>query len=287
MNKACRMLARIAGRATLLATAAVVLLTAGMATSAQPATQGASAFADTRWSALQIDDRAIAHRPAPTMQFIGGVKVRGRASCNSFFGSVHISGESMRFLDVGQQLTGCEPEILEEERRFMAALIAVRSYRLESGRLVLFDEKKTQRLLLDQRFDERPSALNPDAPPTRVDSVIASAPPPVPGAYASSAVPAWPAQPRNARLADLEFVTLTPALGEYFSADRGVLVVRAPTDNVFTLQEGDVIVAVNGRQPANGPHALRILGTYAPGNSLHVELIRKHQPIAFDVVLPP
>jgi S1-C subfamily serine protease len=93
--------------------------------------------------------------------------------------------------------------------------------------------------------------------------------------------------PRNYRLQGLELVTVTDDLGAYFGADRGALVVRAPTENFFGLKEGDVVLAVNGRRPATGEHALRILGSYQPGETLSFELMRQHQPVSYQITLPP
>jgi PDZ domain len=63
-------------------------------------------------------------------------------------------------------------------------------------------------------------------------------------------------------LADMELATLTPKLGTYFGTEKGVLVVRSPPDGALKLEDGDVILAIDGRQPTSGSHATRILGSY-------------------------
>ncbi len=73
---------------------------------------------------------------------------------------------------------------------------------------------------------------------------------------------------------DAEFVTLTPALGRYFGAEKGVLVARAPEDAGFGLQDGDVILAIGGREPQSGSHAMRILRSYQPGESVELKILR-------------
>ena len=62
----------------------------------------------------------------------------------------------------------------------------------------------------------------------------------------------------GAQVRDMELVTLTPKLGRYFGTDKGVLVVRAPSSAEFKLEEGDVIVDIDGRAPQNGAHAMRL-----------------------------
>jgi heat shock protein HslJ len=245
----------------------------------------ATQLSGSRWTTLLIGDDAIRHAGTPTLEFVSGAMVGGYGGCNSYSGKVHVSGRAMRFLNVSQHLVGCEQDVNEQERRFMEALIAVRNFRVESGRLVLLDGDNRQRLLLDQDLTE-PS---PRSPSRRVASVIASPTPPAPYASSTDSVVSSMSLPdlRNYRVAGLELVTVTQSLGEYFGVDRGALVVRAPSDNLFKLREGDVIVSVNGRQPATGEHALRILGSYRAHEVVRLDLIRQRQAIDVHVALPP
>lgn len=87
-------------------------------------------------------------------------------------------------------------------------------------------------------------------------------------------------------LAQMELATLTPQLGRYFGSDKGVLVVRAPTDSGFKLQDGDVILAIDGREPTSGSHATRILGSYQPGEKISLRLMRDHKVITVETTLP-
>jgi len=49
-------------------------------------------------------------------------------------------------------------------------------------------------------------------------------------------------------VAGMELATLTPQLGTYFGTDKGVLVLRAPKNATFNLQDGDVILSIDGRE---------------------------------------
>jgi hypothetical protein len=82
-----------------------------------------------------------------------------------------------------------------------------------------------------------------------------------------------------------ELVTLTPALGKYFGADKGVLVVRAPQDERLKLQDGDVILDIDGRVPTSVPHAVQILSSYHAGEKLKLHILRqqKRAELAVDV----
>jgi PDZ domain len=86
--------------------------------------------------------------------------------------------------------------------------------------------------------------------------------------------------------AGMELVALTPALGSYFGTDKGVLVLRAPTDDAFRLEDGDVIVSIGGREPRNGAHATRILSSYGPGEQLVLKVVRHRKPMSLTITLP-
>jgi S1-C subfamily serine protease len=85
---------------------------------------------------------------------------------------------------------------------------------------------------------------------------------------------------------DMELATLTPQLGRYFGSDKGVLVVRAPADGALKLEDGDVILAIDGREPQNGSHATRILASYQPGEKVTLRIVRMHKTLDLDTTLP-
>ncbi len=90
----------------------------------------------------------------------------------------------------------------------------------------------------------------------------------------------------HSRWGDMELVELNPALGSYFGTERGLLVVRAPADDAISLQDGDVIVAIDGREPKNSAHALKILRTYEGGDTLNLSIYRQQSPMQIRVELP-
>jgi C-terminal processing protease CtpA/Prc len=83
-----------------------------------------------------------------------------------------------------------------------------------------------------------------------------------------------------------ELVPLTPKLGQYFGTENGLLVVRAPMDSRLKLEDGDVIVDIDGRTPANPAHAFRILGSYQPGEKVKLNVLRQKKRMTFDVTVP-
>ena len=87
-------------------------------------------------------------------------------------------------------------------------------------------------------------------------------------------------------LMDMELATLTPRLGSYFGTDKGVLVVRAPASDALKLEDGDVILTIDGRQPTSGSHATRILGSYQPGEKVTLRILRDHKTLQYETTLP-
>lgn len=88
------------------------------------------------------------------------------------------------------------------------------------------------------------------------------------------------------RWGDMELVELTPGLGDYFKTEEGVLVVRAPTDETLGLQDGDVILDIAGRKPADPRHVVRILRSYEPGERLVMTVVRKGRKQQLEADIP-
>ena len=86
--------------------------------------------------------------------------------------------------------------------------------------------------------------------------------------------------------ADLELVPLTPGLGEYFGVDKGLLVVRAAADGPFGFRDGDVIIDISGREPLGPEHALRILSSFEPGETMRVTIMRQRRRETLEVKMP-
>ena len=86
--------------------------------------------------------------------------------------------------------------------------------------------------------------------------------------------------------ADMELVELNEGLGKYFGADSGVLVVSAPESDALKLEDGDVIQKIDGREPTSVRHAMRILASYQPGETLELEILREKKKRTLAVEVP-
>ena len=88
-------------------------------------------------------------------------------------------------------------------------------------------------------------------------------------------------------IGDMEMVSLTEGLGRYFGTDEGLLVVRAPGNaDTYKLQDGDVILNIDGREPRSVSHALRILGSYQSGETLSIRIMRDKRARTLEIEIP-
>ena len=85
---------------------------------------------------------------------------------------------------------------------------------------------------------------------------------------------------------DIELVSLTPQLGEYFGVEKGLLVVRAGRAADLGFRDGDVIIELAGRVPQSPEHALRILGSFEPGESVAAAIMRQRKREALTLKVP-
>jgi len=84
----------------------------------------------------------------------------------------------------------------------------------------------------------------------------------------------------------IELVSLSPKLGQYFGTDKGLLMVRVPQDKELKLEDGDVLVDIDGRVPKNPSHAFRILGSYQPAEKVTLNVLRQRKKLAVSVTVP-
>ncbi len=90
----------------------------------------------------------------------------------------------------------------------------------------------------------------------------------------------------GARWADMELVTIDDALGSYFGTTEGLLVVRAPRDDLLNLQSGDVLLRIGGRTPNSPSHAMRILRSYEPGDEVRIDIMRNRARQTLTATVP-
>lgn len=84
----------------------------------------------------------------------------------------------------------------------------------------------------------------------------------------------------------MQLVELSPGLGDYFGTEKGLLVVTAPTEGELGFEDGDVILKIGTREPNDVDHAMRILRSYASGEALEVQILRKKRKRTLNITVP-
>jgi S1-C subfamily serine protease len=85
---------------------------------------------------------------------------------------------------------------------------------------------------------------------------------------------------------DMQLAALSPELGEYFGTREGLLVVHAAKNASVALQDGDVILEIGGRKPTSPEHAMRILGSFEPGETLRIAVMRHKKRETLEAKIP-
>ena len=88
--------------------------------------------------------------------------------------------------------------------------------------------------------------------------------------------------------AGLTFLNLTPELGAYFGAEKGVLLANS-TEAELPLMEGDVILKIGEQVPADAMQMVELLHQYEPEEFVALELWRhgKKYLVEMDLYAPP
>jgi putative lipoprotein len=103
------------------------------------------------WLAEDIDGAGVIDNAQSTLVFGPDGRVSGRAGCNQYGGSVTLNGASMVMDKVFSTKMACTaPALMDQESRFLAALQATRSYRMDGTKLVLLDGAGKARLTFDR-----------------------------------------------------------------------------------------------------------------------------------------
>jgi heat shock protein HslJ len=90
------------------------------------------------WVVESIDGTAISADSRVTIAFHEGGRIDGLASCNRYLATYELTGEGLAIRGGASTMMACEPSLMEQERRFLDALAAVRRFEIApDGALVL------------------------------------------------------------------------------------------------------------------------------------------------------
>ncbi len=127
-------------------------------TTGSPATaEGGSAatpLVGKSWLAEDIDGAGVVDGAQSTLLFETEARAAGSTGCNRWFSSVELTGTTVQFGAAGSTRRACVPAVMDQESRFLAALLAARTWKLDSGKLLLIDEAGKTRMRLSPHEDE-------------------------------------------------------------------------------------------------------------------------------------
>jgi len=132
---------------SLLATSIACLLMSGCPNEHKPAQAGTAAAPATgpslnlvgsEWLLEDLGGSGVIDRVQATLSFPEAGKAAGRGSCNRFFGSVVISGNTIKFSGLGSTKMACPEALMKQEDKYLSALQAAERFESSDGSLLIY-----------------------------------------------------------------------------------------------------------------------------------------------------
>jgi heat shock protein HslJ len=119
-------------RGLTLLSAAVLMSCILLWTTTAVAQSGSGAeLTGSAWLAADIGGRGVADGVRTTLEFAEAGRVGGSAGCNRYFGPVSIEGDAIAVGNLAATRMMCPPALMDQEQRFMQALLEARRFELE------------------------------------------------------------------------------------------------------------------------------------------------------------
>jgi putative lipoprotein len=108
----------------------------------QNAEAAPAALFGTTWLAEDINGRGVIDDAQSTFSVASDGKVSGRGACNGYFAQATIDSNSIKIGEAGATMMACAPALMDQERKFLAALEEAATYRIDGdGKRFLVDAK--------------------------------------------------------------------------------------------------------------------------------------------------
>jgi heat shock protein HslJ len=111
---------------------------------AEPAATAPPAFEATTlvgsvWLAEDIGGAGVIDNAQSKLQFVSATQVAGSGACNSFTGAATVTATALTLGPLASTRKMCAPAVMDQESRFLRALEAVKSARMDGDLLLLMD----------------------------------------------------------------------------------------------------------------------------------------------------
>ncbi|MBX3025831.1 META domain-containing protein [bacterium] len=109
-----------------------------------PATRPVSAhdLLGTEWLAEDVGGAGVAEGSHSTLRFAAATQVDGDTGCNRFSGPLTEDGAGIRIGPLATTRRACAPALMDQERRYLAALARATGWQRENDRLILLDDAR-------------------------------------------------------------------------------------------------------------------------------------------------
>lgn len=100
--------------------------------------EAAPALFGTTWLAEDIEGGGVIDYAQSTFSVAADGKVAGSGGCNRYFAQAEVRDGAIRIGKAGATMMACAPALMDQERKFLAALEKAASYRIDAGQGKLF-----------------------------------------------------------------------------------------------------------------------------------------------------
>jgi putative lipoprotein len=87
-----------------------------------------------RWLAEDVRGGGVIDRLQSVLEIAGDGRTSGSGGCNRLMGKARITGAAITFGPLATTRMACSPAVMDQERKFLSALEAVRSWRVDPAR---------------------------------------------------------------------------------------------------------------------------------------------------------
>ncbi len=95
----------------------------------------------TEWLLEDLGGKGVLDRAQATLAFPAPNKVAGKGSCNRFFGSMEINGESIKFSKLGSTRMAClSPALSNQEMNYLKALEGAEKIVVDGPYLLIYSK---------------------------------------------------------------------------------------------------------------------------------------------------
>jgi heat shock protein HslJ len=104
----------------------------------RPSPAAAKSLAGTRWHLVRLEGHDVIDGSKASLIISREGRMGGNASCNTMFGHVTVDGRKIAFGQMGSTKMACVQDgVMEQERRYFAALKRAATWRIEGDTLYL------------------------------------------------------------------------------------------------------------------------------------------------------